>query len=202
MKVLILSGFLGSGKTTALMQLAHYIVNNSESESENKVIILENEVGEVGIDDAFLRSGGFFVDNLFAGCACCTVSGDLVNATMRIHAEYDPEWLIIETTGIAYPKKVQENLMDALKLSSRICVLVDAFRWNRLLLPMNALLGGQIESSDAVLINKIDLVDEETLKKVERDVMDFDSNTQILQISAMVPIPDEIWQKALGTYRE
>ena len=200
MQILILSGFLGSGKTTALMQLAHYIVNNSGSESEQKVMILENEVGEIGIDDAFLRSGGFRVDNLFAGCACCTVSGDLINSVMRIHTEFDPEWLIIETTGIAYPKKVQENLMDASNQSSRICVLVDAARWNRLLIPMNALFGGQIEGSDAVLINKIDLVDAETLQKVERDIIDFDNNTEILQISAMEPIPDEVWQKVLGTY--
>jgi G3E family GTPase len=73
-------------------------------------MILENEVGEVGIDDAFLRSGGFKVDNLFSGCACCTVSGELVTAASRVRKEYDPDWLILETTGVAYPKRIQENL--------------------------------------------------------------------------------------------
>lgn len=65
MKVLILSGFLGSGKTTALLKLAHYIVEHSESDSKYKIVILENEVGEVGIDDKLLRSDGYDVENLF-----------------------------------------------------------------------------------------------------------------------------------------
>lgn len=198
MKILILGGFLGSGKTTTLMQLARYLVNNASSGHENKVIILENEVGEVGIDDAFLRSGGFQVDNLFSGCACCTVSGELVSAAARIEKEYDPEWLIVETTGIAYPRNMQENLKNALRQDSRIVILVDASRWNRLLLPMNHLLRGQIEGSDAVLINKTDLVDSEAIAKVERDILGFEPQALILKISALQEMPAEVWQKATG----
>ncbi len=195
MKILILGGFLGSGKTTALMQLARYMVNHSVSNLENKVIILENEVGEVGIDDAYLRSGGFQVNNLFSGCACCTVSGELVSAAVTIWKEYNPEWLIVETTGIAYPRNMQENLKNAIKLDSRIVILVDASRWNRLLLPMNNLLKGQIEGSDAVLINKTDLVDLGTIAKIEHDILGFEPNAVILKISALGDIPAEVWQK-------
>ncbi len=68
MKVLILGGFLGSGKTTSLMRLARYIVSTTKSDKKTKLIFLENEGGEFGIDDAYLRSGGFRVDNLFS-CA-------------------------------------------------------------------------------------------------------------------------------------
>jgi G3E family GTPase len=198
MKILILSGFLGSGKTTALMRLARYLVDHSVWDRENKVMILENEVGEVGIDDAFLRGGGFRVDNLFSGCACCTVSGELVSAADRIRKEYDPEWLVIETTGIAYPRNMQENLKSALKLDSRIVVLVDAARWNRLLIPMNSLLRGQIEGSDAVLVNKTDLVDTQTLEKIEKDIMEFEPSAVIFRISALRDIPPEVWRKATG----
>jgi G3E family GTPase len=198
MKILILSGFLGSGKTTALMRLARYMVEHSVSDRENKVMILENEVGEVGIDDAFLRSGGFQVNNLFSGCACCTVSGELVSAAVVIWKEYDPEWLIVETTGIAYPQNMRENLKSALKLDSRIVILVDASRWNRLLVPMNNLFRGQIEGSDAVLINKTDLVDSETIAKIERDILTFEPNAVISKISALHDVPDAVWQKAVG----
>jgi G3E family GTPase len=198
MKILILSGFLGSGKTTALMRLARYMVEHSVSDRENKVMILENEVGEVGIDDAFLRSGGFQVNNLFSGCACCTVSGELVSAAVVIWKEYDPEWLIVETTGIAYPQNMRENLKSALKLDSRIVILVDASRWNRLLVPMNNLFRGQIEGSDAVLINKTDLVDGETISKIERDILAFEPNAVISKISALHDVPDAVWQKAVG----
>ena len=198
MKVLVFGGFLGSGKTTALLQLARYIVDNSKTDNPNKVMILENEIGEVGIDDAFLRGGGFRVDNLFAGCACCTVSGELVTAAIRIKKEYDPEWLIVETTGLAYPAKIQQNLKEAADIPSRIAVLVDASRWARLHIPMEGLFAGQIYGSDAVVINKIDLVDAETLDTVEREVKEYDSNTQVFRVSALDPVNADVWKGVLG----
>ena len=198
MKVLVFGGFLGSGKTTALMQLARYIVDNSKTDNPNKVMILENEIGEVGIDDAFLRGGGFRVDNLFAGCACCTVSGELVTAAIRIQKEYDPEWLVVETTGLAYPAKIQQNLKEAAKIPSRIAVLIDASRWKRLHIPMEGLFAGQIYGSDAVVINKVDLVDEETVNTVESEVREYDANTQIFRVSALNPVNDAVWKGVLG----
>lgn len=198
MKLLIFGGFLGSGKTTALMSLAKHIVENCKTDKENKVMILENEVGEVGIDDAFLRGGGFRVDNLFSGCACCTVSGELVSAAIRIKKEYDPEWLIVETTGVAYPRKIQDNLQNAIGQDSRVAILVDASRWRRLLLPMNELLRGQIVGSNAVLINKCDLVDDETIQKVESDVLDFEPAAVTARISALEPVAPDVWHKVLG----
>ena len=194
MKVLILGGFLGSGKTTALMQLARYMVSTSRSDAENKVVILENEVGEVGIDDAYLRSGGFSVSNLFSGCACCTVSGELTMAAERVRREMNPDWLIVETTGVAYPINMRDNIQAAFGIESRICILVDAFRWNRLLIPMNSLLRGQIEGSDAVLINKSDLVSEEALQKVEADILEFEPKAVFRRISALGTIDPEVWQ--------
>ena len=198
MKVLIFSGFLGSGKTSALLPLASYIVSNSHSARENKVMILENEVGDIGIDDAYLRSGGLKVDNLFSGCACCTVSGELVTAVNRIAKEYDPEWLILETTGVAYPKNIQETLKTVCGLDSRIAVLVDAARWKRLLRPMHDLLSGQIIGSDAVLINKIDLVDEAARAAVDADVCDFEPTANIFHISALAPVAPAVWAGVLG----
>jgi G3E family GTPase len=198
MNAIILGGFLGSGKTTALLRFARWLAERSDAGRDNKVMILENEVGEVGVDDAFLRGGGFAVDNLFSGCACCTVSGELIPAIERIAREYDPEWLILETTGVAYPRLIQENLRYGAKLDARIVVLVDASRWNRLLLPMNALLRGQIEGSDAVLLNKTDLADEDALQKIERDILEFDANARIYRISALGEVQDEVWRGVAG----
>lgn len=198
MKILIFGGFLGSGKTTALMQLARYIVDNSKTDNPNKVMILENEIGEVGIDDSFLRGGGFRVDNLFAGCACCSVSGELVSAASRIKKEYDPEWLVVETTGLAYPVKIQDNIKYAMKEDARIAVLVDASRWSRLHIPMENLFAGQIIGSDAVIINKCDLVDEEMLNTVEHDVREYQSDVQIFRISAIDPVNNDVWKGVLG----
>jgi G3E family GTPase len=180
------------------MRLARYIVDTTRSDKKIKLIILENEVGEVGIDDAYLRSGGFTVDNLFSGCACCTVAGELITAVIKIQKELDPDWIIVETTGIAYPRNMQENLKNAIGQDSRIVVLADASRWNRLLLPMNNLLRGQIEGSDAVLVNKIDLVDGDTLAKVERDILDMEPKAVVLKISALSDVTDDVWQQVTG----
>lgn len=195
MHVLILGGFLGSGKTTALMQLARYLVQTSPAEKENKVMILENEIGQVGIDDEFLRSGGFRVDNLFAGCACCTVSGELVTAAIRIRKQYDPHWLVIETTGLAYPGRIQENLKITMDIDARIVVLVDAARWPRLRKPMEQLFCGQIEGSDAVVINKVDLVTEAAADLVAEQIRQLDEHTGIYRICALNEGNDAVWKE-------
>ena len=198
MKVIILGGFLGSGKTTTLMQFARYLVDISDPSLEYKVVILENEVGKIGIDDQYLRGSGFTVNNLFAGCACCTVSAELVTSVHEIVDKMAPEWLVIETTGIAYPGLMRDNLKGALGLESRVCVLTDASRWPRLRIPMEGLLRGQIECADLVLINKTDLVDEDALQNVERDVRAFNADVPIVRISALDEIPPGVWQAASG----
>ena len=198
MKILILSGFLGSGKTSALLPLARYIVGRSRSEKEHKVMILENEVGEIGVDDAFLRSGGLKVDTLFSGCACCSMSGELVASVQRIRSELDPDWLILETTGLAYPKNIQKTLHDVCRLDSRICVLVDAARWKRLHRAMAQLLEDQITGADAVLVNKCDLVDAIALDEIEADIRGFERSAAIARISALAPVAPEVWNTVLG----
>jgi G3E family GTPase len=180
------------------MGLARYMVNASASDRENKVVILENEIGEVGIDDAYLRSGGFTVNNLFSGCACCTVSGELITAVSRIRSKLDPEWVIVETTGVAYPENMRGNLKAALKMDSLICILVDASRWNRLRIPLGGLLRDQLVGADTVLVNKTDIVDEETVARVESDILKLEPESVILKISAVGGVPDQIWEKVTG----
>ena len=197
-KVIILGGFLGSGKTTSLMLFARYLADVSDPDKEYKIVILENEVGEVGIDDQYLRGGGFQVDNLFAGCACCTVSGELVTAVEKIKREMTPEWLVIETTGIAYPGLMKDNLQNALGLESRIVILTDAARWKRLRIPMDGLLRGQIENCDAVLVNKIDLVQEDDLQSMEADIHAIEPDAPVYRISAVGEVSPEVWSNVAG----
>ncbi|MDR1329659.1 MAG: cobalamin biosynthesis protein P47K [Oscillospiraceae bacterium] len=232
MITIILGGFLGSGKTTALMQMARYLTSREAPDNNGamtgdataapsresaylvrartlngqytpqsappRVIILENEIGEVGVDDKYLRSGGFSVTNLFSGCACCTVSGDLTAAAREIRDEVDPEFLIIETTGVAYPINIRENLARALGVESRIVILTDAARWKRLLVPLEALLAGQIVGSDAVLINKCDLKDDEALREIEADILRLEPDAKIFRVSALSEIPGGVWNAVTG----
>ena len=198
MKVLILGGFLGSGKTTLLLSLARYLVDSSRSGSVYKVVILENEVGREGIDDKLLRGNGFNVENLFNGCACCTLAGELVSAAYEIEKEYAPDWLIVETTGLAYPGLIQDNLSAGIGMESRVCTVVDVSRWKRLMNAMRELFVGQTERADVVLMNKTDLVSEQVLTDVERDIAKMNPDAVRIATSAVGHVEDYIWDVVLG----
>ena len=198
MKVLILGGFLGSGKTTLLLSLARYLVDSSSSGSVYKVVILENEVGREGIDDKLLRGNGFNVENLFNGCACCTLAGELVSAAYEIEKEYAPDWLIVETTGLAYPGLIQDNLSAGIGMESRVCTVVDVSRWKRLMNAMRELFVGQTERADVVLMNKTDLVSEQVLNDVERDIAKMNPDAVRIATSAVGHVEDYIWDVVLG----
>lgn len=198
MKVLILGGFLGSGKTTLLLQMARYLVDSSRSGSAVKVVILENEVGREGIDDKLLRGNGFNVENLFNGCACCTLAGELVSAAYEIEKEYAPDWLIVETTGLAYPGLIQDNLAAGIKMESRVCTVVDVSRWKRLLNAMRELFVGQTERADVILMNKADLVSEDVLSAVEKDIREMNPSAVRIATAAVSHVEEQVWDVVLG----
>ena len=131
MKILLLSGFLGSGKTSALLQLAAYLVRSSQ-QGGTSVTIIENEIGEVGVDDKVLKAQGLQVRELFAGCACCTGGADLLADIRTIRDSVGPEWIIIEATGVAYPRQIKESVEACFRIPVKILALADAKRWKRL----------------------------------------------------------------------
>ena len=197
MKLIILGGFLGSGKTTVLLQMAKYLTGENVKPGETKVAIIENEVGEQGIDDKLLKSGNYAVENLFAGCACFTLSGSVPGYIQKIQRELNPEWLIFESTGVGYPASIQRTIQNVLGLDSKICIIVDAKRWIRIEKPLEQLLSGQFENADVVLINKKDLVDQETLVRVITSVAARVPGVKLIPLSAIEPITEEMWKEIL-----
>lgn len=194
MKILILGGFLGSGKTTLLLQMAKSMTESSTSDSLHKVVIVENEVGKEGVDDKILKTNGYQVESLFNGCICCGIAGELIPAVIKIEKEYNPDWMIVETTGLAYPKTIQKNLKEAIDKEAFVCTVIDASRWKRFLIPMHQLLKGQIEAANVVLINKSDLVDEEMLAQVESDVHEFQEGALCIRTTAIETVDESVWQ--------
>ena len=110
MKMIIMGGFLGAGKTSLVLQMARYLAGRNP-DKQTKVVILENEIGEVSIDDKILKSGGFEVQTMFSGCVCCTMAGELMGNICQIMERFDPDWIIMEATGVAYPRRIKENLV-------------------------------------------------------------------------------------------
>ena len=196
MKILLLSGFLGSGKTSVLLQLAKHIADNTPGEG-TKVMIIENEIGEVGVDDKILRAQGLAVKDLFAGCACCTSGGDLIADITTIKETMDPAWIIIEATGVAYPRQIKENVERCFKLPVKILSLADASRWKRLKNYMSQLLEGQIECADLAIVNKTDLVSEDTVKSIAEDVRGFNPTAAIGFTVGNQPIDPAVWAPIL-----
>jgi G3E family GTPase len=195
MKFLILGGFLGSGKTSVLLQMAKYLVGDNPTASDSQVVILENEIGEVSVDDKVLRSGGYTVEGMFSGCVCCTMSGEMIITITNILRDLKPEYLIMEATGVAYPNKIKETIdQSSLDIRTKIAAVVDAKRWKRLQTPMGPFLKDQLENADVILINKIDLVDQETLDWVDESVKTLHvGNAKIFKTSAKEDVNQEIF---------
>lgn len=175
MKLIVLSGFLGSGKTSFLMPLAHEIVDSCEGGDETKLVIIENEIGQVGVDNVFTEGGGYTSKELFNGCVCCSILGSLMECLVDIEQNENPEWVILETTGLARPADLANNLWAYYDEDMNIttCVVVDASRWMQLIVAegLNELVFDQIKDANYVMLNKTDLVPESECAEIVDDLM-------------------------------
>ncbi|MFA6870067.1 MAG: GTP-binding protein [Methanomethylophilus sp.] len=160
MYVYILGGFLGSGKTSLLMKLA-----SMYSERKEKVAIIVNEAGEIGVDGATLKAQGYDAIELPSGCICCTLSGSLTNALINIKNDIDPDVIIIEPTGLALPNKVKDIVHKSCidEDADIIIGIADIQRFNDLIKKKEEFFTRQMTGSDFILINKSDLATPEQI---------------------------------------
>ena len=154
MIVYILGGFLGSGKTSLLMRLATMF-----SERKQKVAILVNESGEIGVDGATLKAQGYDAVELPSGCICCSLAGTLQSALKNITNDIDPDIIIIEPTGLALPHKVKDLVHNACIDEDRDVIIGIAYiqRFKDLIKKKEEFFTRQMQGSDFILINKSDL---------------------------------------------
>jgi G3E family GTPase len=165
--VTLITGFLGAGKTTLLKRLLH-------DAHGKRIAVIENEFGEVSIDDHLLGSDRQTIFKMSNGCLCCTVSGDLVKTLLELAERRDEfDYVIIETTGLANPAPVvqtfllNEDISDSFQLDG-IVTLVDALHLNQHFLSREC--KAQIAFADVVLINKLDLVEPSAAAELERKI--------------------------------
>ena len=181
MNVLCIAGFLGSGKTTVLLEVARAM-----AEDGSRLAVIENEIGEVGIDGGYIREQGLPVQELFGGCICCTLQVGLVETLLEVERRYEPDWVIVEPTGLAAPGDILELVVDHCPDVDRMRVLtlVDAVRWPMLLEIVEPLVTSQLEAADIVAVNKVDDVDEESLASVMTSVGRLAGTATVLPVSA------------------
>ena len=113
-KIDIISGFLGAGKTTLIKKLV------ADAFQGEKLVIIENEFGEIGIDGGFLKESGIQITEMNSGCICCSLVGDFGNALKDVLEKYSPDRVIIEPSGVGKLSdviKAVKNIGDDVKLS-------------------------------------------------------------------------------------
>ena len=159
-KIDIISGFLGAGKTTLIQKLI------KEVYAGQKVVLVENEFGEIGIDGGFLKDSGIVVNEINSGCICCTLQGDFRNALQEVVKKYDPDHIIIEPSGVGKLSDILSVVKDVegLQLNSYSTV-VDAKRCEIYHKNFKEFFDDQISTAACVILSRTQLVDEETLQK-------------------------------------
>ncbi len=164
-KIDIFSGFLGAGKTTLIKKLL------KEAYVGEKVVLIENEFGEIGIDGGFLKDAGVEITEMNSGCICCSLVGDFTKALKKVINEYAPDRVIIEPSGVG---KLSDVIKAAEKVVSKDVVLnafttvVDAGKCKMYLKNFGEFFGDQIKNANSVILSHTDVTREH---KVEEAVV-------------------------------
>ncbi|MBC8044969.1 MAG: GTP-binding protein [Rhizobacter sp.] len=172
---IIITGFLGSGKTTLVR---HLLMTSLKGK---KVALIENELGEVSVDSVILKTQNATISELTAGCICCTVSGEFEAAVTEILAAVAPDVLLIETTGIANPISVFMMLArDARLILDTIITVADAERLAENLAE-TLVAEIQLTISDLVVLNKTDIASAASVIEGERLIRTMNDRAPILK---------------------
>ena len=131
MKILIIGGFLGSGKTRLLTHIIRYLKQKLPP-VPNNVVIIENEIGASGVDDQTLSTAGYQIEKMFSGCACCSLSGQLIASLKRLEDELQPEYILLEATGMATLANIKSSIEEHSEWEVKVLCIVDAMRWKKL----------------------------------------------------------------------
>ena len=160
-KIDIISGFLGAGKTTLVKKLI------SDSYKNEKVVLIENEFGEIGIDGGFLKDAGIEITEMNSGCICCSLVGDFTEALKKVISDFDPDRIIIEPSGVG---KLSDIIKAVEKVDSDKCVLnsfttvCDAGKCKMYIRNFGEFYNNQIETASTVILSRTDAISEQKLE--------------------------------------
>ena len=160
-KIDIVSGFLGAGKTTLIKKLL------KEALADTKVVLIENEFGEIGIDGGFLKEAGIEIKEMNSGCICCSLVGDFGASLREVLDTYTPERVLIEPSGVGklsdVMKAVQEAMADRdVELNSAVAV-VDACKCKMYIKNFGEFFINQIEHAGTIVLSRTDKLSEDKL---------------------------------------
>ena len=179
-KVDVISGFLGAGKTTLIRKLL-------KAHENEKVVLIENEFGEIGIDGDLIERDGFEVFEISSGCICCIMRKDFEELLARVIKEFSPARIIIEPTGISILSEIIEVLnrpefKDKCKINSLITI-VDCLNYLDQCEVFGEFFEDQIINASSLMLSKHQFVDQEKLKTIAESLKSFNEKAEIIDVN-------------------
>ena len=150
LKIDIISGFLGAGKTTLIKKLLSSVLKGQ------KIVLIENEFGDIGIDGGFLKEAGVQINEMNSGCICCSLVGDFKKALNKVYEEYSPDRIVIEPSGVGKLSDVLQAVLSAELPNSEISSLtavVDAKKCKMYMKNFGEFYKNQIEQAKCVILS-------------------------------------------------
>ena len=162
-KIDIISGFLGAGKTTFIKRLI------GEAISGEKVVLIENEFGEIGIDGGFLKDAGIEIREMNSGCICCSLVGDFGKSLSEVLTKYAPDRVIIEPSGVGKLSDVMKAVRDVaseieVELNSAVTV-ADAGKVRMYMKNFGEFFNNKIENAGTIVLRRTDIADPKKVQK-------------------------------------
>ncbi len=194
-KIDIISGFLGAGKTTLIKKLL------KEALAGTKVVLIENEFGEIGIDGGFLKESGIEITEMNSGCICCSLVGDFETSLKQVMEQYAPERILIEPSGVGKLSDVMraiQNIADAdenMELNSAVTV-VDATKAKVYIKNFGEFFINQIENAGTIILTRTDKADQAKIETAVELIREHNKKATIIT----TPLADITGKEILDTF--
>ena len=176
-KIDIYSGFLGAGKTTLIKKMI------KEAYHGQKLVLIENEFGEIGIDGGFLKEAGINITEMNSGCICCSLVGDFGRALKKVIAEYAPDRILIEPSGVGKLSDVigavRKVTTDDVTLGNFVTV-ADATKCKMYMKNFGEFYNNQIETANTIILSRTQNVSEQKLDECVKLIRDHNPNAVLV----------------------
>ncbi len=176
-KVDIFSGFLGAGKTTLIKKLI------TEGYDTKNIVLIENEFGEIGVDTGFLRDSGIKINEMVAGCICCTLVGDFGKALNEVVEQYNPDRILIEPSGVGKLSDViiavQDLHNDNIELNA-FTTVVDAKRYKMYMDNFGEFFANQVEHAGTIFLSHQQGMSGDELDAIVKDIRTLNADANIV----------------------
>jgi G3E family GTPase len=176
-KVDIFSGFLGAGKTTLIKKLI------KEAYKGEMLVVIENEFGKIGIDGGFLKEAGIQITEMNSGCICCSLVGDFGKALAKVKADYDPDRIVIEPSGVGklsdVIRAVQDAGVEGLELNA-FTTVIDASKCKMYMKNFEEFYKNQIEFASSVILSRTAGIREDKLKEAVEIIRSLNKDASLI----------------------